>query len=67
MNQMKICYSTNIAGFEIRLTQSATGTFIVTYDKRVCPGLSYGQAAKELGTSIMNALACEGKLDNQRD
>lgn len=61
---MKICYLENIAGFEIRLTQSAAGKFTVTYGKQVFPGLSYGDAAKQLGQVIMHALACESKLDN---
>lgn len=37
--------------------------FCLTYGKQVTCGLTYTQAAQELGAAIMHACACEGKLD----
>lgn len=62
---MNTRYSTTIAGFEIKLEQTARGAFRVTYGMQVRTGLTYTQASKELGKSIMHALACDGKLDNE--
>ncbi len=61
-----LCYEikeTEIA-FGIRLFQTGKNKFTVEYGKQVDSGLSYSQAAMELGRSIMHALACDSKLDN---
>jgi len=39
------------------------GRYIVTYGLQVQRYLSYEDAAKEIGESIMHAIACDGKLD----
>jgi len=62
---MKTCIKITRLAFPVRLEQyGASGLFRVVYGKQVKRGLSYGQAAFELGKSIMHALACDGKLDN---
>lgn len=48
----------------IRLEQEGPDDFTVSYGLQVKEHLSYGKAAKELGSCIMHALACEWKLDN---
>lgn len=60
----RTCFEITLAGYPIRLEQMNSG-FMVTYGAQVAPFLEYGEAAKELGCSIMHALACEGKLDNE--
>lgn len=66
---MKTCFETTIAGLPIRLEQSEARSlnnpFRVTYGEQVSSLLPYGEAAKELGESIMHAVAIEGKLDNE--
>jgi hypothetical protein len=49
----------------VRLYRTKSGKrFTVTYGKQVTRGLTYKQAADELGSSIMHALACNGMVDN---
>lgn len=62
---MTIVFETTI-GYEIKLHQVVEDSFCVTYGKQTSVGLTYSQAAQELGECIMHALACEGKL-LQRD
>lgn len=66
---MRTCWQTEELAFPIKLEQSENrlGRFRVTYGKQVRSGLSYGDAAKELGSAIMHALACDGQLDNRDD
>lgn len=66
---MKICFETELAGFQIRLSQyrSAPGRFTVIYGQEVREGLTYEQAGAKLGLAIMHAAACEGKLDANLD
>lgn len=59
------CYETEIAGMPIKLTQQGINNFTVTYWKHVKSDLSYAEAIEELGSCIMHALACEGKVDNR--
>jgi hypothetical protein len=61
----KTCFEIECAGFEIRLTQQGVDRFTVTYGKQVRDGLCYEEAASELGSCLMHAAACEGKLDNR--
>ena len=49
----------------VMLHQEAKDRFTVTYRKQVTDGLTYNQAAAELGSCIMHALACDGQLDNR--
>lgn len=56
-----IVFETTI-GHAIQLQQVTTDSFCVTYGKQVSTGLTYSQAAEELGGCIMHALACEGLL-----
>jgi len=51
--------------FGVQLHQTGKNKFTVIYGKQVESGLSYSNAATELGRSIMHALACGGKLDNE--
>lgn len=39
--------------------------FTVEYGNHARTGLSYAEAAEELGECIMHSLACAGKLDNE--
>ena len=61
----KLCATFAIAGMPIMLHQEAKNRFTVTYWKQVTDGLTYSQAATKLGSCIMHALACEGRLDNR--
>lgn len=49
----------------VKLYQTGIDCFTVTYGKQVKSGLTYNDAACELGDCIMHALACNGKLDNR--
>lgn len=62
---MKTVYKASVAGFPIEMVQLANRRFRVIYGKQIRTGLDYAQAAAELGSCIMHALACEGKLDNE--
>ncbi len=59
----KVCFETVIE-FYIRLIQTGVDRFTVQYGQQFSDGLNYGSAAKELGESMMHALACQGHLDN---
>ena len=61
----KLCATFAVAGMPIMLHQEAKDRFTVTYWKQVTDGLTYSQAATELGSCIMHALACDGQLDNR--
>ena len=63
---MKNCITIDVNGFPIKLQQSGKDSFHVTYGKQVMKFLTYPAAAAELGSCIMHALACEGKLDNRQ-
>ena len=60
---MTTIFKTEIAGYEITLQQNSKGEFIVGYGYQQYKTNSYKQAAKELGSCIMHALACEGKIE----
>ena len=59
-----LCWKYDELAFPIELRQTGLDEFRVVYGKQSGGGLSYEQAAKELGESIFHALACDGKLDN---
>lgn len=63
---MILCFHREGA-FPIKLEQSEGRgkLFRVTYGAQVHDGLTYLQAAKELGSCLMHCLACEDKLDNE--
>ena len=61
----KLCATFAIARMPIMLHQEAKDRFTVTYRKQVTDGLTYSQAATKLGSCLMHALACEGRLDNR--
>lgn len=65
----KECYRLDYEGFGIWLFQnrSRVGSFSVQYGKQLDTGLSYAEACTELGAAIMHALACNGRLDNERN
>ena len=60
-----VCYSVEIAGYEIKLIQTGGENFSVVYGAQTKTRLNYSEAAHELGGCIMHALACEDKLDNR--
>jgi len=60
---MKICFS-SAENIPVTLLQKSKNRFIVKYGQSVSGDLSYEEAAKELGASLMHRAACEGKLDN---
>lgn len=60
---MKVVFETTEYAFPIRVDMLASGKFKVTYGQQVRSGLSYGQAAHDLGECIFHALQCDGKLD----
>lgn len=49
----------------ITLRQNGVDNFTVTYWKQVKAGLTYDDAALELGACIMHYMACAGRLDNR--
>ena len=51
--------------FPVKLIQNGKDNFTVVYGLQVKKNLNYAEAGKELGYSIMHALACESKLDNR--
>ena len=60
----KIVWQTNIAGFDIILAQKNRDSFMLQYGKEVALDMPYAEAAYRVGSAIMHASACEGKLDN---
>ena len=62
-----ICFQDTIAGFNIELIQTSDTAFTVNYGLEKHTGLTYEQAAKELGEAIMHASACEGVLQMECD
>ena len=60
---MTTIFKTEVAGYEIKLHQVTPRSFCVIYGEQVSTGLTYSQAAQELGECIMHALACEGKFE----
>lgn len=63
---MKTCLKLSSLAFPVVLEQHETNakSFRVTYGKQIFDYLSYEQAARRMGESIMHALACDGHLDN---
>ena len=59
------CFELKDAAYPIKLEQTGIDSFTVTYGKQVKARMTYGTAAWELGSCIMHAAACEGKLDNR--
>lgn len=66
---MDECWTTKIA-WNITLRQDKRlkhNSFEVQYGAEVWPKLTYAEATAKLGEAIMHALACEFKLDNERN
>lgn len=63
-----LCYEHADLGFALKLeqAQNKAGLFTVTYGKQVTRDLTYSEAAAEYGSCLMHALACEGRLDNEK-
>lgn len=59
---MKTVWQCDDLAYPIKLKIAARG-YMVAYGKQVTGGLTYEQAAAEIGRSIMHALQCDGKLD----
>jgi hypothetical protein len=64
---MKTCIELNDLPFPVRVEQSASGKFRVTYGKEVHSGLSYEKAANRFGLCVFHALACADKLNNEAE
>lgn len=62
----KVCFSLNELAFPVELQQQGRDNFTVVYGKQVKEKLTYGAACTELGAAIMHALACDGRLDNEK-
>lgn len=58
----RVCYKTEIAGYEIKVTKLRNKLYLVQYGEQRVPFLDYKEAAHELGECIFHALQCEGKL-----
>ena len=65
MPKITRCYTFENGAFPIHLDQQGKDRFTVVYGLQVKNDLDYSEAAMELGSCIMHALACEGKLDNR--
>ncbi len=60
----KLCFENTEIDSPIRLFQTGKDSFTVEYGKQVKKFLTYSEAAKELGSCLMHALACRGCLNN---
>lgn len=60
----KVVFKLDGYAFPIKVLQNSRRKFTVMYGKQVREGLSLGDAADELGSSIMHLMSCEGKIDN---
>lgn len=49
---------------KIKLVQTDFDLFTVVYGRQIEDDLSYAQAARRLGSAIMHAAACDGRLDS---
>lgn len=61
---MKTLFTLSTLAFPIALAKDG-GRYVVAYGRQLKKGLTYDQAALELGAAIMHALACDGRLDNE--
>ena len=64
---MRTCFTFMDGAWPIKLEQSPDRKFRVSYGMQVKSGLSYSQAAMELGACLMHSAACEGDLDNNTE
>lgn len=64
MRKPKVCLELEELEYPVRLEQTGRNKFNVVYGLQVKEGLTYEQAALELGSCIMHALACASKLCN---
>ncbi len=61
-----LCHETTIPGqYPVSLTQQGVDSFTVRYGRQEKSDLTYGAAAREYGSCIMHALACNDQLDNR--
>mgnify|MGYP001589649026 FL=1 len=62
------CIRVNVKGsYPIELFKVGPEDLTVVYGKDVKLGLDYNEAASRLGSCIMHALACAGKLDAETE
>ncbi len=61
-----LCYQQAEFGLKLEQAGNKAGLFTVTYGLQVVRGLTYSEAAAEYGSCLMHALACEGRLDNEK-
>lgn len=48
----------------VEISQQSVNRFTVTYGKHVRKGLSYAQAAQELGACLLHSACCAGTFDS---
>ena len=63
---MKTLFTLSTLAFPIALAKDG-GRYVVAYGRQLKKGLTYDQAALELGAAIMHALACDGQLVDNKD
>jgi hypothetical protein len=60
--KLRICWECESLTFPIRLIQSGPDRFTVIYGQQSTTDLNYNHAAHKLGSCLMHALACDGKI-----
>lgn len=64
---MRHLHTVEIPGqYPVTLELRASGGFRVIYGKEIHDRLSYNEAARHFGESVLHALACDGQLNNGR-
>ncbi len=62
MKKPKLVWLNEDLPFNVALYQYGHKDFRVEYGQEVHDHISYAEAARQLGLSIMHALTCEGRL-----
>ncbi len=53
--------------YAVSIKQTSKKRYTVTYGLQVRTGLSYSEAAKELGLCLMHSMACESLIEPSED
>ena len=61
----RLCHETIGLAFPVKLWQASQSLFMVEYGEQICYSLTYEEAAREYGRSIMHALACDGMIEEE--
>jgi hypothetical protein len=63
---VQVCYESTVEGqATVTLLQHGCNKFSVQYGKQSTGITDYNRAAMNLGSCLMHALACAGKVDNR--